>query len=413
MSKKIDARIPHTVGKGLLREYPAIESPWGHLTSFHDAVHYVSRYNAVFSSAVMAAYRILLPDYAERTTYLCQEVYDRVCKMYSNPAVPEMQCNRLNVHPFCRGNFVGGLYGDEGDDSLLMTGRVNDFGTYRVEKELDICDWDIIGSELCRATTLSLQGYADNMATANRKGPRLEYNMVEAKGCGDRHCRVVAECRKRYPMPEKPIYQSMGPIATGEQIKFTPEEDCVKEPMFFRDDTDYEYSSGTNNVNNYMGAVRNTQCCAASYYLLPTIEYLIGEGVLDKKFVDHVLKCCLESAGKSLCGDPYAKAGIRQWLGVPNEIGDDDGRVMGGYLEMYLQSMSTSYEIEAFNKDEVIYVIDRKQLCMFRPSIIDCLLYYWSGMTRTLVNAQWFLWEEDSPEGKLRIKIAKKIDKYC
>ena len=37
----------------------------------------------------------------------------------------------------------------------------------------------------------------------------------------------------------------------------------------------------------------------------------------------------------------------------------------------------------------------------------------WYGMSKTLINAQWALWEEDSPEGKLRIKIAKRIDKFA
>lgn len=41
----------------------------------------------------------------------------------------------------------------KGDDALLMCGRCQDFGTYRCEKELDVCDWDIVGSELCRTTT--------------------------------------------------------------------------------------------------------------------------------------------------------------------------------------------------------------------------------------------------------------------
>ena len=37
----------------------------------------------------------------------------------------------------------------------------------------------------------------------------------------------------------------------------------------------------------------------------------------------------------------------------------------------------------------------------------------WYGMSKTLINAQWSCWEEDSPERKLRIKIAKKIDKFA
>ena len=36
----------------------------------------------------------------------------------------------------------------------IMCGRCQDFGTYRCEKELDVCDWDIVGSELCRTTTM-------------------------------------------------------------------------------------------------------------------------------------------------------------------------------------------------------------------------------------------------------------------
>ena len=39
-------------------------------------------------------------------------------------------------------------------------------------------------------------------------------------------------------------------------------------------------------------------------------------------------------------------------------------------------------------------------------------LWMWQGMIKTLVNVQWSLWEEDSPKGKMRIKIAKKIDKF-
>lgn len=88
---------------------------------------------------------------------------------------------------------------------------------------------------------------------------------------------------------------------------------------------------------------------------------------------------------------------------------------MGGHIEMYLQSFHAPYEVEAFNKDEVIYVIDRAAISVFNsvPKHVDALKWTWYGMTRTLVNAQWYLWEEDSPEGKLRIKIAKKIDKFC
>ena len=80
---------------------------------------------------------------------------------------------------------------------------------------------------------------------------------------------------------------------------------------------------------------------------------------------------------------------------------------------MLLQSLVCSYEIEAFNKDEVIYVIDRGGLAITgTQSLCEAHLYMWQGMVKTLVNAQWSVWEEDSPKGKMRIKIAKKIDKF-
>lgn len=132
--------------------------------------------------------------------------------------------------------FTGALPGDQGDDALLICGRLQDFGTYRCEKELDECPWDICGSELCRATTMSLQTVAEAYNEIHRKGPTMEYCMVEAKGCGDRHCRIMAESREKYPMTEYEIWESFGPVATADQIKFTPDEECVKEPMAFREE---------------------------------------------------------------------------------------------------------------------------------------------------------------------------------
>jgi hypothetical protein len=40
----------------------------------------------------------------------------------------------------------------------------------------------------------------------------------------------------------------------------------------------------------------------------------------------------------------------------------EDGRLLGGVIEMLLQSLVCGYTVEAFNKDEVIYVINRGDL---------------------------------------------------
>lgn len=412
MTKKIDGRLPQDSGKGSgLKEYTAIKSPWEKLICFRDAMHYSNRYEAVISAAIMQAYRILVPDYAERAKIICESAYDRIYA--SNKMCAEALAETQNIHPFMSGEFTGALSGDQGDDALFMCGRVQDFGTYRCEKELDQCPWEICGSELCRATTMSLQGVARAYNEMNREGPKMEYCMVEAKGCGDLHCRIVAENRDKYPMPEHEIWESFGPIATADQIHFTPEEECVKEPMVFRQECNYTWSNGTNAEGGSETANYVIFSSGGAMYILPAIDEAVNRGVCTREFADHVLHCVLEAAGKALFGEKYAIKAARDWLGVPDDIGEDC-RLPGGHIEMFLQSMIAEYTVEAFNKDEVILVIDRQNLevngCTNMP---ECHVWFWNGMVKTMVNAQWSLWEEDSPEGKLRIKIAKKIDKFC
>ena len=413
MSEKIDERLPREVGEGTLPSHAGIKSPWEKLVSYRDAAHYCQRYTAVVGASLMQVLRILVPDYVERSKAICNNAYNRLHYLYSMPGVAESENAKMNMHPFMRGNFVGGLIGDAGDEDLLMCGRVNDFGTYRAEKELDVCYWDIIGSELCRSTTQSLQACADVSAGLRRKGPHIEYHMVEAKGCGDRHCRIVAECREKFPMPPHEQWECFGPVATADQIKYTTEEYTVAESMMFREDCNYTFTNGTNQAKGWESAYPMVTYSNGCVYILPTFDDLIREGVVTNEQVDHTIHCVCEAAGKATFLDDFSKEGLRQWLGVPHSISPDDGRLMGGYLEMFLQSMRVPYEIEAFNGTECIYDIDRTALANYMPKQVDAYVWFWYGMTKSLVNAQWSLWEEDSAEGRLRIKIAKKIDKFC
>ena len=410
MSKKIDERMPLDSGKGLLPDRPVMTTPWDKTIDYKESIHYISRYFSVLGSAVMQAYRILVPDYAQRSKIICEDAYARLYYMTGlNSAMDE-----LNVHPFMRGGFCGSLSGDSGDECYLMCGRVNDFGTYRVEKELDVCDWDIIGTELCRATTMSLAAGADCRQNMLRKGPSMEYCMVEARGAGDRHCRIVAESREKYPMPEHEIWESFGPIATADQIRDTQEEDTVKESMVFREDANYRYESGTHQLNYSQSTAGNRFTHASSLYLLPAIDAAIRAGVCTEEQAKHVLHCVLEAAGKSAWGDQVAKEAHRQWLGVPRDIPESDCRIMGAHVEMVLQAAGTQYTLEAFNKDEVILTFPTMMLNILNPRVVPALVDYWYGECKTLIGADWSLWEESADaEGMCRIKIAKKIDKFC
>ena len=137
MTKKIDERIPVNSGEGAgFKTFNAVQSPWNKLMSYQDALHYASRFEAVLSAAVGQAYRIIIPDYETRASEMCKEAYARLYRTglyYPND-------DGFGIHPFMCGSYPGALIGDKGDDALLMCGRCQDFGTYRCEKELDVCE---------------------------------------------------------------------------------------------------------------------------------------------------------------------------------------------------------------------------------------------------------------------------------
>ena len=408
MSQKIDERIPKNSGEGAgFSTFNAVQSPWNKLYSYQEALHYASRFESVLSAAATQALRIMVPDYAQRAQMMCEEAYARLYatgQLYGND-------DGFGIHPFMCGQFAGALIGDKGDDALLMCGRCQDFGTYRAEKELDVCDWDICGSELCRTTTMSLQGQADASAERRRKGPTMDYLMVEAKGCGDRHCRIIAESREKYPAPPHALWESFGPAVTEDYKKYTEEEDCVSESMMFREECNYHFVNGTNNETDSSNQMDNMST-AASLNILPAIAEAVKREYVTQTQADHILKCVLEAGGKAMFGERYAIKACRDYLGVPNSVGED-GRILGGLIEILLHPLVCKHEVGAFNREEVVLVIDRTGLEITgTKNVPEAHLMMWQGMVKTLVNAQWSVWEEDSPARKMRVKIAKKIDKF-
>lgn len=421
MKKQIDDRIPKEIGAGALDAHPALKTPWEKLISFRDAYHYACRHHAMLGAIFQEVLRIMVPDYEERCELMCKT--DVGVKHYifgQMEAAPGMKFCDYHLenhfmHPFFAGTdntggFRAGVFGDNGDERLLMNGRVNDFGTYRVEKELDTCPWDIMGSEICRTSTASLE------EIGRCCGDNCEYSMVEARGCGDMHCRVICENRTKFPMPErKTIWDNFGPAATEDQIKYTPREEMYDEPQHLRGDNNFVYRSGTcmekTSAEYYKdGAV--TYALGSDYVINP-INQLVKAGKFTQEQVENIITCCFEGAGKAMFTEQFAINGLHNWLGVPR--GMNDGRVLGGYFEVILQSVLCPYEVVAFNQEEVVYDINRKSFnrgLNMITTAYNALLY---GMVKTLVSPEWFVWEETEGVGEdiYRVKIAKKIDKCC
>lgn len=115
--------------------------------------------------------------------------------------------------------------------------------------------------------------------------------------------------------------------------------------MMFREECDYRFSNGTNFEKDWRSAYPMVTMSNGATYILPTLDDLVREGTLTDEEVDYAIHCVCEAAGKATFIDDFAKEGLRTWLGVPHSIGNDDGRIMGGYLEMFLQSMHIAYDI--------------------------------------------------------------------
>jgi hypothetical protein len=415
---KIDERIPREVGQGALPDHPAIKTPWEKLVSFHDAYHFVMRNNAAFGAVFTEVLRILIPDYAERAKRMCDVNYDMFYGIMSSP-FGKVNLANDNAHPFMKGAFLSGLSSDSGDETNLMYGRVNDFGTHRIEKELDYCPFEIQGSEVCRISAYITQGigtaFADTLG-----GPKMEYNMMEARGCGDLHCRFIIEDREKYPLPDakpKASWEVFGPIATADNAKVTPEEKMIKEPQHFRAECDYTYTSGLYSkktaaemfLNNHMSAF-----LLGVNYVLPVLEQMLANGEVTQEKLDNIIEGVCTAAGKMMFADFFAKKGLRDWLGAPPEV--NDGRLLGAYMEILFQLWLGEYSIVAFNKDEVIYDIKRLGGQEHKsPHVVKGYIALWYGMARTLIGSQWAAWRETEgvPEDVVRVKIAKKIDKFC
>ena len=112
-----------------------------------------------------------------------------------------------------------------------MAGRVIQFTRNRVEKELDTCPWDIVGSELCNMTTSMFTANFD-LASSNGTENEVALNMCQARGCGNKHCRVVAERRDVYGLPKQDWLEHMQqPV---DPIHDTPRERMVKDGQCLR-----------------------------------------------------------------------------------------------------------------------------------------------------------------------------------
>lgn len=392
-----------------LESTKCVRTVWGKLIPEGEAYKYALRHIAAFTANIFQVMRILEPDFEKRTKAICETAY-----MFNMGACSDDYkanfYNEWNIPEFCeRSSWLGGIVGDQGDEMQNMAGRVIQFTRDRVEKELDVCPWDIVGAELCNMTTGMFTANF-NIEAATPGTNEMVINMCEARGCGNPHCRVVAERRDVFNKPEQGWLEHMQESTMP--VHDTPPERRVKECEYLRSGV-YSQAFGEEKTLEmaYRWSMESGWIWCISFPLIAIRD--MAES--DEEF-ERIFKIVFSTAGKNEFMEPFAIEGMRSWLGVPREIGDNDPRLMGGYIKNILDTQLVPCELEAFTKDEVrIKVSSETFIGRFEMAPIEELILgyetMWHNMVKTMVSTEWSCWFEDKDEEEMTIVVGRKVDK--
>jgi hypothetical protein len=396
-----------------LESMKGVETVWGKIIPEKEAYKYALRQISAFSANLFQVMRILEPDFEKRTDAICSVAH----MMNIAPAKDEESHgkwlrefrDKWNIPEFCeQSSWLGGLIGDGGDEDQNMSGRVIQFTPDRVEKELDTCPWDIVGAELCNMTT-SMFSASFDMNGSTGMASEMALDMCEARGCGDVHCRVVAERKSVFNRADQGWLDHMGqPVAP---VRQTPRERMVKECQALRNG---QYWNAFGEANS-MEKVYYTAASKGWIWSVVFVLMAVRKMATSPEEFERVFKIVFSTAGKNQFIDPFAKEGLRGWLGVPHEIGWNDGRLMGGYIKAVLDTQFVSTELEAFDASECRIRVSYADMIGRLPVIPtpEIAIGYealWHNGVKTLVSPEWSCWFERDDD-VLDIVVARKIDK--
>ena len=393
-----------------------VETAFGKIIPEKEAYQYCLRTIAGFSANIFQVMRILNDDWEDRTSQICEianmmncaacsgsedELFDYLNAFYDDWNIPEL---------VKRSAWIGAIWGDYGDEAEDMAGRVIQFTENRVEKELDTCPWDIVGSEMCNMTTAMFTANFD-IAAGGEHGEitnDVSLNMCEARGCGDAHCRVVAERRDRFGLDQQGWLDHRGlPVMP---VHDTPPERRVKHAQGLRCGQ-YTNTFGEEHSLEwqYNWVAQMGWVWSVSFPLIA-----IRDMADDDEEFERILKIVFATAGKNAFLDPFAREGLRAWLGIPREIGDNDPRVMGAYIQAMLGCQLVPYEFEAFDADGVEIRVDQETFTgRFEMAPLDEItLGYeaqWNGACHTLVSPEWSVWIEEDGDDFI-VTVGRKFD---
>ncbi|MBQ9020980.1 MAG: hypothetical protein IJ113_03045 [Eggerthellaceae bacterium] len=393
-----------------------VETAFGKIIPEKEAYSYCLRTIAGFSANIFQLMRVLNDSWEDRTEKITEianmmncaacaggedELHEYLNAFYDEWNIPEL---------VKRSAWIGAIWGDYGDEAEDMAGRVIQFTENRVEKELDTCPWDIVGSEMCNMTTGMFTANFD-IAAGGEHGAitnDVQLNMCEARGCGNPHCRVVAERLDHYGLEPQGWLDHRG--AAHDPVHDTPPERRVKHAQGLRSG---QYTNAFGEENSlewqYNWVAQMGWVWSISFPLIA-----IRDMADDDEEFERLLKIVFSTAGKNSFIDPFAREGLRNWLEIPREIGDNDPRVMGAYIGAMLGCQLVPFEWEAFDGEGVEIRVDQDTFTgRFEMAPLDEItLGYeaqWNGACHTLVSPEWSVWIDEDDDDFI-ITVGRKID---
>ena len=129
----------------------------------------------------------------------------------------------------------------------------------------------------------------------------------------------------------------------------------------------------------------------------------------------RVFRIVFATAGKNQFIDPFAKEGLRSFLGVPHEMDENDGRILGGYIRYMLDVQQVPYEMVRWTKDETWIKVKSEDFTAryeMAPldELVDAYEAQWNGAAKTLVSPEGSCVIEDRDEEDMYIKVIGKED---
>ena len=335
-----------------------VQTAFGKIIPEKEAYSYCLRTIAAFSANIFQVMRILNDDWEDRTTQITEianmmncaacaggedQLFQYLDAFYDEWNIPEL---------VKRAAWIGAIWGDYGDEAEDMAGRVIQFTEDRVEKELDTCPWDIVGSEMCNMTTGMFTANFD-IAAGGEHGEitnDVQLNMCEARGCGNPHCRVVAERRDTFGLEKQGWLDHRG--AAHNPVHDTPPERRVQHAQGLRNG---QYTNAFGEENSlewqYNWVAQMGWVWSISFPLIA-----IRDMAEDDDEFERILKIVFATAGKNSFIDPFAREGLRNWLDIPRSIGDNDPRVMGAYIGAMLGCQLVPFEWELVSPEWSVWI---------------------------------------------------------